>query len=184
MMRFGNHTDKFTFKLRRRIFSRALPVLILLLFVVSAASVCHAALLDRVIAYVDDRAITYSELRDRHSIVQKTAPDITEEETLNSMINALLMLQKAKKMRFEAPTEDDLIKEYMEVNIKSRISVGEDKIREYYDKNKPLFKNQEFAAVREEIERYLIELETNIRLKEHLKELRTDANIVIRLKYK
>jgi hypothetical protein len=156
----------------------------------AAALVCFSALLqpaasdavviDRVIAYVDDRAITYSELRTRYELIKRTRPDMTERQTLDSMINALLMLQKAKKMRFEAPTEDELIREYMEVSIKSRVYVGEDKIREYYDKNRKEFMGREFEAVRPEIERYLVEVETNRRLQDHIKELRAGANIVIK----
>jgi hypothetical protein len=157
---------------------------IAIVLMLSISSVCSAALIDRVIAYVDDRAITWSELKERHDIIRKVSPGITEEETLNSMINALLMLQKAKKLRLEAPTEDDLIKEYLDVTIRSRIAVSEEKMLEYYNKNRADFKDREFGAVRGEIELYLTELETNVKLKEHLKELRAGANIVIRLKDK
>ncbi len=145
----------------------------------AGASICNAELIDRVIAYVDDRAITYSEYLERHEKIRRSVPGITEEETLNSMINALLLLQRAKKMRLEAPTEDDLIKEYLDITIKSRIVLKEEKILEYYNNNKQEFGEKEFAAVRPSIEKYLLELETNIQLKEHLKELRKQANIVI-----
>jgi hypothetical protein len=167
----------------RCFFAYKLPAVILL-SVIAVSSVCHAVLIDRVIAYVDDRAITYSELNERYAILKKAAPGITKEETLNSMINALLMLQKAKKMRLEASTEDDLIKEYLNVTIRSRIAVSEDKLLEYYNKNRSEFKGKEFIEVKGEIEKYLTELETNARLKEHLKELRAGANIVIQLKDK
>jgi hypothetical protein len=152
-------------------------VFILLCF--NGTSICSAELIDKVIAYVDDRAITYSEYMERYEIIRQSVPGITKEETLNSMINALLLLQRAKKMRLEAPTEDDLIKEYLDIIIKSRIVINEVKILEYYNKNRLEFGEKEFAAVRPSIEKYLLELETNIQLKEHLKELRTQANIVI-----
>jgi isopentenyl diphosphate isomerase/L-lactate dehydrogenase-like FMN-dependent dehydrogenase len=147
-------------------------------------SLCRAELIDRVIAYVDDRAITYSEFEERYKKIRQAVPDITEEEALNSMVNALLLLQRAKKMRLEAPNEDDLIKEYLDITIKSRIVLKEEKMLEYYNNNRHSFGDREFSAVRPEIEKYMLELETNMQLKEHLKELRRQSNIVIQLKDK
>jgi hypothetical protein len=156
----------------------------IILLVLSVFSFAHARMIDKVIAYVDDRAITYSELQEKYRMIKNTGANITEKETLDSMINALLMLQKAKKLRFEAPTEDDLIKEYLNVTIKARIVISEDQIREFYDKNRDEFKGREYGVVRADIEKYLTDLETNKKLKEHLKELRAGANIVIHLKDK
>jgi hypothetical protein len=180
---FAAFSGKICSVLTRRVFVYMLPTVILFL-TFSTSSVCQSVILDRIIAYVDERAITYSELSERYMILKKAAPGVTEEETLNSMINALLMLQKAKKLRLEAPTEDDLIKEYLDVTVRSRIAVSEDKLLEYYNKNRSEFKDKAFSEVRVEIEKYLMELETNVKLKEHLKELRAGANIVIQLKDK
>jgi len=157
-----------------------------IIFVVYLAApvLCRAEIIDRVIGYVDDRAITYSEFRERHEKLRKISPGITEEEALISMVNALLLLHVAKKMRLEAPTEDGLIKEYVDVTIRSRISLKEEQLLEYYNKNRAEFKGMEFPAVRAEIEKYLTELEINKQLKEHLKLLRQRANIVIQLKIK
>jgi len=160
-----------------------LPVAILFSSLLLNA-LCNASLIDRVVAYVDDRAITESEFRARYEILRQEAPGITEDEALNSMINALLLLQKARLMRLEASTEDNLIKEYVDVNIRSRIVVKEDKILEYYNNNRKEFGDRELTSVRGEIEKYLLELETNTQLKEHLRQLRKGANIVIQLKDK
>jgi len=182
----GKFTSKITnicSLLARRTLATALPAVIILCSL-SAFPQSHAVVIDRVIAYVDDRAITYSELREKHRMIKQAGSKMTEEETLESMINALLMLQKARKLRFEASTEDDLIKEYLDVTIKSRTTVSEDQIREFYEKNRKELGNREYSDVRDEIEKYLINVETNVKLKEHLKELRSGANIVIQLKGK
>jgi hypothetical protein len=152
------------------------------LFVVSSSD--GAELLDRVVAQVDGQAITYSEFSLKFNRMKRVSPSITEDEALNSMINSLLLLQMARKMRLEAATEDDLIKEYVDITIRSRITIPEDRLSEYYNKHKQEFGDKDFSSVRDEIEKYLLELETNKHLKEHLKELQNQADIVIQLRYK
>ncbi len=170
-------------KVPRKLLSAVFAAFILLIPLLSP-DFSRAVMIDQVIAYVDDRAITYSELRARHELISKSRPDMTEHQTLDSMINALLMLQKAKKLRLEAPTEDDLIREYMEAVVKSRISVSEDEVRKYYDSHRKEFGGKDFDSVRGGIEKYLTEVETNRKLLEHVRELRSGANIVIKLKDK
>lgn len=150
--------------------------------IILAASPCSAELIDRVVAYVDDHAITYSEFRNRYEKLKKAVPDITEDEAINSMINTLLLLEEARKMRLEAASEDDLIKEYIDIRIKSRIVIKEEQTTEYYNHHKKEFEGRDYMSVRDEIEKYLQELETNKQLKGHLEELRKQSNIVVQLK--
>jgi hypothetical protein len=145
---------------------------------------CEAALIDRIVAYIDDHAITYSELLVKYEKLKEAIPGISQEDTLNSMINAQLLLQKARKMKLEAATEDDLIKEYIDIIVRSRVVITEDKTMEYYNTHKQEFGEKDFSTVRAEIEKYLSELETNLQLKKHLIELRNQANVVIQLKSK
>jgi hypothetical protein len=114
--------------------------------------------------------------------LKKVLPNLTEEEALNSMINNLLLLEQAHKMRLEAPSEDDLVKEYIDVRIKSRVYIKEDQLNAYYSEHKKEFGGKDYLSVRDGIERYLSELEINRQLKELLKELRNESNIVIQLK--
>jgi parvulin-like peptidyl-prolyl isomerase len=150
----------------------------------AVSSSSGAELLDRVVAQVDDQAITYSEFSLKFNRMKQVLPSITEDEALNSMINSLLLLQMAKKMKLEAATEDDLIKEYVDITIRSRITMPEDRLSEYYDSHTREFGDKDFSFVRDQIEKYLLELETNKHLKEHLKELQSQADIVIQLRYK
>ena len=146
------------------------------------AQLCFAEVIDRVVAYVDDRAITYSDFRDKFKKLREVVPAISEEETINSMINTLLLLEQARKMRLEAASDDDLVKEYIDIRIKSRVFVKEDQLTTYFNEHKKDFGGRDYLSVRDELEKYLSELEINRQLKNHLEELRRQSNIVIQLK--
>ncbi len=142
---------------------------------------CYAGLIDRVVAYVDETAITLSEFQKNYARTKETVSDISGENVLNSMINSLLLLKEAKKMRLEAPTKDEVIKEYIDVKIKSAIIIREEDVERFYREHTGDFKGKDYISVRDEIERYLFELETNRQLKKHLDELRSHAEIKIQL---
>jgi len=148
----------------------------------ASVQVCFAELVDRVVAYVDDRAITYSEFRDKYNKMREVVPGISEAETINSMINTLLLLEQARKMRLESISDDDLVKEYIDIRIKSRIFIKEEQLTAYFNEHKKDFGGRDYLSVRDEIEKYLSELEINRQLKNHIEELKQKSNIVIRLK--
>ncbi|MGO9379103.1 MAG: hypothetical protein ACLP29_11215 [Dissulfurispiraceae bacterium] len=152
------------------------------LLIAAEPHICSAELIDRVVAYVDDHAITYSEFRQKLEKMKEAAPNITEEEAINSMINNVLLLDQAHKLKLEAPSDDDLIKEYLDIRIKLRVFIKEDKLMAYYTEHKKELGGREYLSVRDEIEKYLSELEINKQLKELLQDLRKQSNIVIQLK--
>lgn len=144
----------------------------------------YAEVIDRVVAYVDDTAITLSEFRDSYAKTRKNVDNVTEEEVINSMINRLLLIKEAKKMKLEANTEDELLLEYIDIKIKSLILIREDAIIAFYAEHQNKFKGQDFMSVRDDIEKYLFELETNKLLKKHLEELRERSEIHVQLRDK
>jgi hypothetical protein len=107
--------------------------------------------------------------------------DLSDEEVINSMINRIVLIKEAKKLRFEASTDDDLLKEYVDFKIRSLILIKEEAINEFYREHADGFKGQDYLSVRDEIEHYLTEEETNRELKKHLAELREKAEIRIQL---
>jgi len=137
----------------------------------------HAGISDRVIAFVDDQAITLSELHEQYQSTTKISPDITIGEVLDTMINRILILREARKYRIEAPSLEQVMHEYIDLKIRAFIRVGESDIEKFYLENKANFAGREFEDVRDEIDRYLTEKELNERLKEVLRELRKDAYI-------
>lgn len=158
--------------------------IILLLFTVYcllSTQFCTAELIDRVVAFVDDKAITMSELEENYRDTVKLKPDIKREEVLNTMINRMLLLREARKLRIEAATKDEILQEYIELKLKTFIKITEEDIREFYEKNRREFGRAEFDDVRDKIEDYLVEKEVNERLKRHIEELRSKAYIKIQI---
>ena len=145
----------------------------------AVAAQSDSVLIDRLVASVNDNAITLSELREKHEAMKKNMPSITEAEALQSMINAQLLLEKARQMRIEGKTPDELIASYIDLKIRAAIVVPEDAINRYYAENREKLGGTDYRQVRDEIENYLTEQETNRLLKEHIARLRAAADIMI-----
>ena len=141
----------------------------------------YAGITDRVVAYVDNIAITLSDLDARYAETTKVDKSVTKEEVLNTMINRTLMLREAKKMRLEAPSEDQVLKDYIDLKIRAFIRIKDEELNEFYDKHAADFQGKGFEAVRDEIENYLIENELNQRLKTHIGGLRENACVQMQL---
>jgi hypothetical protein len=164
-----------------------LSVFFITLFIIFFAHFALCALLyadirDRVVASVDNDAITLSELDAKYEETLKVTPAITKEEVLTTMVNRLLLLDDAKKMRLEASTEDVLLKEYIDLKIRSLIRIKEEEIKDFYEKHVNEFQGKELDDVRDDIEKYLTEKEVNKRLKAHINELREESCVRIQLK--
>ncbi len=132
--------------------------------------IARAEDIDRVVAYVDNNAITYSELRAEFN--KNKGLRITEADTLNSMVNRMLLLKEARAMRLEASGYEELLKEYIEIKIRSVILIKEETVENFYSQNKNNFQNKSLSEVRDDIEMYLFEAETNRLLNQHISNLR------------
>jgi hypothetical protein len=141
-----------------------------------------AIIQDRVVAFVDNQAITLSEFRVQYENTVKISPSVTEEDVLNTIINRMVLLKEAKKYRIEAPTKEEVIKEYINLKIRAFLRVSDAEIEGFYRKNQAEFKGREYDEVRAEIENYLTEKLLNEKLMATLKELRKNAYIKIQLK--
>ncbi len=160
---------------------------VLLLFALSSAltaSSCYAELIDRVVAYVSDRAITLSELLETYERTKKIQPDISMDEVLDTMVNRLLLLNDARRLKIEAKTDEEVLNEYIELKVRAFIRIREEDIEDYYKKNEKEFKGAPLESVRDKIEEYLTEKEINRLLKIQIAELRAKAYVKILLKEK
>lgn len=144
--------------------------------------VAHAELIDRVVAFVDNRAITMTEFVDVYDKTKRLRPDISKQEALNTYINRILLLREARKLRLEAKTEDETINNYIELKVKAFIRLREEELREFYNNHLSDFGGAEFDSVRNKIEEYLTEKEVNNLLKRHIEDLRSRAYIKIVIK--
>ena len=143
-----------------------------------------AGIQDRVVAYVDNSAITLSELEKKYAETVHVTPAVTREEVLNTMINRLLLVREARKIRLKSQLEDALLKEYVDLKIRAFIRIKDEEIRTFFDTHTADFTGKELDEMREDIENYLIEQEVNSRLKEHIAELRNNACVKIQLNEK
>jgi hypothetical protein len=140
-----------------------------------------AAIDDRIVAYVDDIAITRSELEEKFSESLLFTPAISMKEVLETMVNRALMLREARKIRLEAQTEEELLKEYIDLRVKALIRIREEEVLAFYRENEAEFRGRELDDVREGIENFLLEAELNRRLKEHIAELREETCVQMQL---
>jgi hypothetical protein len=136
-------------------------------------------LVDRVVASVGTTAITLSEFQERFAALKAEHPDTTEEAAINSMINGILLLEKARQMRLEGKSADDLIAEYINVKIRAAVLIRDEEIDRYLSDHRLKPGSQENASVRAKVEELLTEQEVNKALERHLKELRDGADIRI-----
>lgn len=174
--------DNLKMKGQGPIFLLSLRGCLLLCLIVSAPSpLLHAEIRDRVAAFVDDIAITLSELETRYAETAKITPDVTREEVVKTMVNRVLLLREAKKIRLEAPSEDELLRDYVDLKIRAFIRISEEEILDFYNKNIVDFNGKELDDVREDIENYLTENELNKRLRWHIDELRNKSCVRIML---
>jgi len=154
---------------------------IVFLLITNHYSLSTASMKDRVVAFVDNTAITLSEFEEEYSKSLKATPDATKEEVLNAMINRVLLLREAKKIRLEEPSDDELLREYIDLKLRTFVKIKEKDVLDFYQNHIEDFKGKEFDAVREEIENYLVEAELNRLLKLHIEELRKKTYIKIQI---
>lgn len=143
---------------------------------------CHASALrsiDRVVAYIDDDAITMLELQREHKRRAAMSPREPMQQTLDALINTRLMLKAAHQSKLSIGTVDEvaILERYIELKIKASVLVSEAEIKKYYKKNKNRFKGADYNDVRPEIRKYLEEKEFNEALIKHIRELRERAAI-------
>lgn len=153
-------------------------LVLVMLFSIFFSITLYAETINRVIAYVDNIAITLEDFRLELSKVKEKIPDINNEEILGILINRTILLKKARELFVEG-SEEDIINSYVDLKIKSSIIISENQIRQYYEDNKSKMENKPYISVRNDIEKYLFEKEFNKKLKEHIEELKEISDIKI-----
>ncbi len=143
---------------------------------------CESAeLIDRVVALVDDEAITLNELNDRFEESRVVMPEITKEQVLQTMVNRTLLKRDALKRRISGKNEDEIIRRYINLKVRYSVRINEVDIERFFNENRNDFRGEAFNTVHKEIKRYLTELEVNKRLERLIEELKTKAEVKIQL---
>lgn len=141
----------------------------------------HAEVIDRVVAFIDDTAITQSELEATYADAVRITPGATRREVLETMINKRLLLREGLKLKFTEGNEADIIEQYINLKVKAFIRIDEEAVRKFYNENRENMGGMDYSAVRGDIERYLREMEVNRRLRDHLAELRGKSYVKVLL---
>ncbi len=150
---------------------------------------CHAELLERIVAIINDDVILLSEFSQAYKSASEYDHDVLEADVLDDMIDRFLLLKEARKFRLtssdneQGKAKDDnvIIKEYIDVRLKGFIHVPYEDVEYYYYQNMDGYSGKDFFDVRNEIEEYLIEQELNIKLLEYIEDLKRNAYIRIQL---
>jgi hypothetical protein len=136
-----------------------------------------AAVVDRVVAYVDEEAVTLRELEAEYARSQAEALGQSRGEVLDALVNRLLLLREAKRMRLSAESDEGLIEEYLDLKLGAFVVVDDEEVARYYNESRQMFAGRGFNEVRGEIEQSLIEAERRRRLGALMKELKGKAYI-------
>lgn len=150
-----------------------------LLFLMLSINYSYGIIIDRLAAYVGDTAITLSEFEIEFQRMSKTTPDLSKNEVMDSMINRILLIKEARKIRLDAHSEDELVNLYLDIKIKSRLFIKEEEIVDFYKTYIGEFKGEDYLLIKDQIENYLLEKELNDILKKHIEELRQNAEIKV-----
>jgi len=181
LLRFTRNDNFYLWIWEKSKFSVFYYFLCIPLLILSLSSSLSAEIKDRVVAYVDNTAITLGELEKKYAETLHVTPAVTREEVLNTMLNRVLLVREARKIRLKSQLEDELLKEYADLKIRAFIRIKDEEIKTFYDTHASDFLGKELDEMREDIENYLIEQEVNKRLKEHIAELRNNACVNMQL---
>lgn len=145
-----------------------------------------AEVIERVAAFVNDDAITLRELNKQYNILHAKDSSITKEMTLNTMINQLLLEKDADSHKITGTSKEDVINKYINIYVRSQVSVKDNEIDNYYNENINNLKDtngvtKKIEDIRNEIKVILLEKKVNIRLFELLKELKNKSYVRIQL---
>ena len=161
--------------------------LIVILFIFPARN-ADAELIERIVAVVNDEVVLLSEFKAFLRQAEESGQKVNEKFIIDGMINDILLLEQARKFSFwrdvgdaGPSTNDKVIKNYIDKRIKALIYIPFRDIETYYFINIKKYDNRDLYDVKGEIEEYLINKSLEIKIQEHIDELREDAMIRIQL---
>jgi hypothetical protein len=140
----------------------------------------YCKVIDRVVASIDDMAITESEFNEKYEELVKIDKGIDRLQALNAIVNRELLLKDANKYRIEGE-EDDVIRQYIDLKFRALIRVNDKDSKKYYNDHEDEFEGQEYEDVRQNIIKYLTEYKVNEQLKKQIEKLRSMSTIRIML---
>lgn len=161
---------------------RSISVLVMLFSLLMVCLLPERALselIDRVMASVDDEAITSFDLEGFIAKMKARGIRVTGKEALDTLVNRKLLIGEARKLRLEAESDDRLIERYIEIKIRPFVFVKQEEVRAYFEEHKENFKGVDYLQVRPKIERLIFEKKLNGAIKRHLRMLKKRHSVKI-----
>ncbi len=156
-------------------YTSALVTLFSVLFTISLAVTpvkAYARMIDRVVAFVDDEAITYVDLMDFINRMNSKGIKVKEKEAISTLVNRKLLIKDALRLKLEAENDDELIDKYINIKIRPFVLVREEEVRGYYNKHKEKLSGVSYQRIRRKIMKLIFEKKLNRAITARLKELR------------
>lgn len=151
---------------------------LVMLFSFSFPTIAVSDVVDRIVFYVDNQAVTLRDFRKFSTEIREKVKDITNQEIVELLVNRVLLLKSAREL-FRDGSDDEIINNFVDFRIRSKIVITDGQIREFFEKNKAKFDGKDYRSVREQIEKYLFEREVNNRLRELIEELRRNSEVKV-----
>ncbi|MCI4625731.1 MAG: hypothetical protein L3V56_07190 [Candidatus Magnetoovum sp. WYHC-5] len=152
---------------------------ILLVMVLFIVEVNGDELINKVVAFVDNEAITLADLKEKYEKTLKVVPDTTLRQVAETMVNRLLLKQEGVRLKIVGDSDDEIINKYIDMSIRADIVVNYEEVEAFFNKNRANFADIELDSVREDIEKLLIEEEVNKRLQAKVEELKKRTYVEI-----
>lgn len=169
---------------------KLLLIELVLTVIIAAAFINNACaeLLDRIVAVVNNEVILLSELQDGIEKSNAAGYEKSESQILNELVDRTLLLEQALKFRIGIQTyqQDDesarkLIDDYINRRVKAFVHVPFEEIERYYNSHRHEFGDRDVYEVWDEVEGRLRTELMQIKINEHLDQLRKEAYIRIQV---
>lgn len=162
-------------------FYKRLPLgICLFIFVLSASlsgTVAYGVIIEKVVAYVGDEAITLTDLCNYWKSLREVQPDININDALKAIVNRKIIIHKARELNLSGGSEDELIGLYIRFAIKPKVMVTKEEVKGYYQKYHDKLKGAPLESIEPQIITILKEKKTNELLKEHIEALKKRMSV-------
>jgi hypothetical protein len=184
VMRFKDSSQYAVVSIQKKVKLTLIILHLTIMVITAVSSHCHAGLLERVVAVVNDDVILHTELQEAVRISEASGDRGAEQEILEKMIERKLVLEQAKVFRLAHDTYDEeereaqkLIDGYVESRIKPFIHVSFEEIENYHAARGEDFGGRNVYESWDDIENILRNEKLEAKLEEHVAALKKNAYI-------
>lgn len=175
------------FNIMMRLYEKTILICLMVISCLFPVVNADAELVERIVATVNDEVILLSEYKAVMLHAKDSGKEVTPEEVIDGMIDKHLLLEQARKFSFVRDaaagpsTTENIIDIYIDKRIRALLYIPFRDIETYYYINYERYDDKELYNVKSEIEEYLLNRMLQIKILEHIDELRENARIRVQL---